>query len=61
MNRDVVMLPRIQSDHEDGVQQLVAGGFGICALPAYSAIAWHIVLRPVEELLFHDIVKDCSA
>jgi DNA-binding transcriptional LysR family regulator len=50
MNRNVVMHPRIQSEREDWVQQLVARGVGVCALPERSAIVDGLVLKPVQDL-----------
>ena len=50
MDRGIVMHPRIQSEREDWVQQLVAAGAGVCSLPARSAIVGGIVLRPVVGL-----------
>jgi LysR family transcriptional regulator, hydrogen peroxide-inducible genes activator len=47
MDRNIVMRPRLQSEREDWVQQMVAQGAGVCSLPAYSAIVEGIVLRPV--------------
>lgn len=50
MDRNIVMHPRIQSEREDWIQQLVAAGLGICSLPEHSAVASGIVLRPVQGL-----------
>ncbi|MCB2134619.1 MAG: LysR family transcriptional regulator [Rhodobacteraceae bacterium] len=50
MDRNIVMTPRLQSEREDWVQQMVAEGAGVCTLPAHSAIVPGIVLRPVEGL-----------
>ncbi|HRK68268.1 MAG TPA: LysR family transcriptional regulator [Hyphomonas sp.] len=50
MERDIVMRPRVQSEREDWVQQLVADGVGICALPERSAIVGGIALRPLTGL-----------
>ena len=50
MDRHIVMRPRIQSEREDWVQSLVAGGAGVCSLPARSAIVEGIILKPVEGL-----------
>ena len=50
MDRNIVMRPRIQSEREDWVQQLVAEGVGVCALPERSAVVPGIALRPVEGL-----------
>ena len=48
MNRDIVMRPRLQSEREDWVQQMVAAGLGICTIPERSVIVGGLVLRPVE-------------
>jgi LysR family hydrogen peroxide-inducible transcriptional activator len=50
MLRDVLMSPRFASEREDWVQQVVAGGHGICMLPRFSVISDDIVTRPVEQL-----------
>lgn len=50
MDRNVVMHPRIQSEREDWVQQLVARGVGVCALPERSAIVDGLVLKRVHGL-----------
>jgi len=50
MDRDIVMRPRILSDREDWIQQLVAAGAGVCSLPERSAIVNGLVLRPIEGL-----------
>jgi LysR family hydrogen peroxide-inducible transcriptional activator len=49
-DRNVVMAPRIRSEREDWVQQMVAEGAGVCSLSAYSAIVSGIVLRRVSGL-----------
>jgi DNA-binding transcriptional LysR family regulator len=50
MDRNIVMRPRLQSEREDWVQQLVAEGVGICALPEFSVIVDGIVVKPVKGL-----------
>lgn len=50
MDRHVVMHPRIQSEREDWVQQLVAAGVGVCALPERSSVVAGIVVKPVDGL-----------
>ena len=50
MDRDIVMRPRVLSEREDWIQQLVASGAGVCSLPERSAIVDGIVLRPIEGL-----------
>ncbi len=50
MDRDIVMRPRLQSEREDWIQQMVAEGLGVCMLPARSAILEGIALRPVRGL-----------
>lgn len=50
MDRDAVMRPRFQSEREDWVQQMVAQGSGVCALPERSVIVEGIVTRPVKGL-----------
>ena len=50
MDRDIVMRPRFTSEREDWVQQMVAGGAGVCMLPQRSVIVPGVVLRPVEGL-----------
>lgn len=50
MDRDIVMRPRLQSEREDWVQQMVAEGAGVCSLPERSAIVPGIVARPVAGL-----------
>lgn len=57
MDRHVVMRPRIQSEREDWVQSLVAGGAGVCSLPARSAVVDGIVLKPVEGL---DLIRQVT-
>jgi len=57
MKKDVLMHPRFASEREDWVQQVVAGGNGICILPKDSVISDGIVTRPVENLdLQRDVV-----
>lgn len=50
MDRNIVMRPRLQSEKEDWVQQMVADGAGVCTLPEHSVIAEGIVLRAVSGL-----------
>lgn len=50
MERDIVMRPRLQSEREDWVQEMVAQGAGVCSLPERSAIVEGLVLRPVVGL-----------
>lgn len=50
MDRDIVMRPRFQSEREDWVQQMVAEGAGVCAIPARSIIVDGLALRPVQGL-----------
>ncbi|MBA3908588.1 MAG: LysR family transcriptional regulator [Rhodobacter sp.] len=50
MDRNVVMRPRVLSEREDWVQQMVASGAGVCSLPERSVIVGGIVLRPVVGL-----------
>lgn len=50
MDSDVLMQPRIHSEREDLVQQMVVDGDAICMIPEYSAIAPTLVLKPVPEL-----------
>lgn len=50
MDRNIVLRPRILSEREDWVQQLVASGAGVCSLPDRSVIADGLVLRPVTGL-----------
>lgn len=50
MDRNIVMRPRVLSEREDWVQQMVASGAGICSLPERSVIARGITLRPVAGL-----------
>lgn len=50
MDRDIVMRPRLQSEREDWVQQMVADGAGVCSLPARSAIVEGLAVRPVAGL-----------
>jgi DNA-binding transcriptional LysR family regulator len=50
MDRNIVMRPRLQSEREDWVQQMVAEGAGICSLPERSIIVEGIVVRPVTGL-----------
>lgn len=57
MDRNIVMRPRFRSEREDWVQQMVAIGAGICALPDRSIIVDGIVLRPVKGL---DLSREVS-
>ena len=57
MDRNIVMRPRFHSEREDWVQQMVAIGAGICALPDRSIIVDGIVLRPVKGL---DLSREVS-
>ncbi len=50
MDNNVLMQPRIHSEREDLVQQLVVDGDAICMMPEFSAIAHKLVLRRVTEL-----------
>lgn len=50
MDRNIVMRPRVLSEREDWVQEMVASGAGVCSLPERSVIAGGIVLRPVAGL-----------
>jgi DNA-binding transcriptional LysR family regulator len=50
MDRNIVMRPRVQSEREDWIQQLVAQGIGVCSLPERSRVVPGIVLRPVKGL-----------
>ena len=50
MDRNIVMRPRLQSEREDWVQQMVAAGAGVCSLPERSTIVAGITLRPVVGL-----------
>ncbi|MEZ5934900.1 MAG: LysR family transcriptional regulator [Alphaproteobacteria bacterium] len=47
MNRNVVMRPRLLSEREDWIQQMVAAGLGVCSLPEHSVIVPGLALRPV--------------
>jgi DNA-binding transcriptional LysR family regulator len=57
MDRNIVMRPRVHSEREDWLQQMVAAGVGICALPERSAIVGGIALRPVAGL---DLSREVS-
>ena len=57
MDRHIVMRPRLQSEREDWVQQLVSSGAGFCALPERSVIGEGIVVRPIEGL---DLSREVS-
>ncbi len=50
MNRDIVMYPRLFSEREDWIQQMVAEGLGVCSLPEHSVIVGGLAIRPVETL-----------
>lgn len=50
MNRNIVMRPRLQSEREDWVQQMVSEGVGVCSLPERSVIVGGLALRPVQGL-----------
>ncbi|MEK6248168.1 MAG: LysR family transcriptional regulator, partial [Planctomycetales bacterium] len=50
LDRNIVMRPRIQSEREDMIQQLVAAGLGVCNLPERSIIVPGIVVRPISGL-----------
>jgi DNA-binding transcriptional LysR family regulator len=50
MDRNIVMRPRLQSEREDWVQQMVAAGAGVCSLPERSTVVAGITLRPVVGL-----------
>lgn len=50
MDRNIVMRPRLQSEREDWVQQMVAEGAGVCSLPERSVIVEGIAVRPVTGL-----------
>lgn len=45
-----VPAPRLRSEREDWLQEVVALGGGVCMLPEHSRISADIVLRPVEGL-----------
>jgi DNA-binding transcriptional LysR family regulator len=45
-----VPAPRLRSEREDWLQEVVALGGGVCMLPEHSRISPDIVLRPVEGL-----------
>ena len=50
MDRNIVMHPRLLSEREDWIQQMVAAGLGVSSLPEHAVIVPGIVLRPVEGL-----------
>ncbi|GAA6164029.1 LysR family transcriptional regulator [Pelagimonas sp. KU-00592-HH] len=50
MDRKVVMRPKVQSEREDWIQQLVAMGVGITTLPERSGYAAGLLLRSVDGL-----------
>ena len=56
-DRDSLPTPRIRSEREDWLQEVVASGGGVCVLPEYSQIAHGIVMRPVEGL---DLVREVA-
>lgn len=53
MDNDLLMHPRVLSEREDWIQQLVADGVGVCSLPERSAIVEGLRLRPVKGLDLH--------
>ena len=57
MDRNIVMRPRIQSEREDWIQQLVAQGVGVTIVPARSKTVSHVVMKPVEGL---DIAREIT-
>lgn len=57
MDRNIVMRPRVHSEREDFVQQMVASGAGVCVLPERSVIVEGIVVRPIEGL---DLSREVS-
>lgn len=46
----VFMIPRIQSDREEWIQQLLALDLGVALLPEYSVTTDDVVVRPVRDL-----------
>lgn len=50
MDRDIVMVPRFQSDREDWVQYMIAQNAGIGMIPEHSEIVGSIVVKPLENM-----------
>jgi DNA-binding transcriptional LysR family regulator len=50
MDRNIVMRPRLHSEREDWVQQMVSEGAGVCSLPEHSRIVDGLVVKPVQGL-----------
>ncbi|MGJ0395461.1 MAG: LysR family transcriptional regulator [Methylocystis sp.] len=48
--RESLPTPKLRSEREDWLQEVVASGGGVCMLPEHSRISQEIVLRPVEGL-----------
>ena len=46
--RASVPLPRLRSEREDWLQEVVAGNCGVCMLPEFSVISPRLQLRPLE-------------
>ena len=51
----VVLNISYTSEREDWIQNMVAGGLGICFLPEYSAVVPGLQVRPVSE---PDVVRE---
>lgn len=49
-NQHIVMRPRVQSEREDWIQNLVAEGLGIAAIPEHSLTVDGVMLREVAGL-----------
>lgn len=49
-DQGVFMIPRIQSDREEWIQQLIALNLGVAMMPEFSANTDDIVMRPVRDL-----------
>ena len=47
--RGVTTLQSYSSEREDWIQNMVAGGLGICFIPEYSAVIPGLQVRPVAE------------
>jgi LysR family transcriptional regulator, hydrogen peroxide-inducible genes activator len=47
--RGVTMIDSYSSEREDWIQNMVAGGLGICFIPEYSAVIPGLQVRPVTE------------
>ena len=47
--RGVTTLDSYSSEREDWIQNMVAGGLGICFIPEYSAVIPGLQVRPVAE------------